>query len=325
MKKKVLITGASGFVGYHLINEALRHDLDVFAAVRKSSRIDHLEALPLNFTTVDFEDAPQLEQNLKANQYNYIIHAAGITRALKPEDYNKVNAGYTRNLAEAVKRSGVPLEKFVLVSSLAAMGPLAKNQEDVSDPAPITSYGKSKLMAEKILEGFNFPAIIVRPTAVYGPREKDIFLLFKSIKSGLELYIGRECQHLSFIHANDLADAIMALLLSSYTKKTYNLTDGKVYDRYALSSIAKNLLGKKTFKMHLSVGATRRAAGIMEWIYALNGKIPALNREKLAELTALNWCYSIENIKRDIGFAPKYNLENGLKQTINWYKQNNWI
>src|SRR5215217_7015400 len=155
MRERLLITGASGFVGYHLINEALKANLEVFAAVRKSSNIKHLSGLDVNFTDLEYNDPAALEKEMREKQYTYIIHAAGVTRARTIEEYNTINAQYTLNLAKAAVDSGIGLKKFVLVSSLAAIGPLDNIDGVINEdttPKPITAYGASKLLAEEKLK-----------------------------------------------------------------------------------------------------------------------------------------------------------------------------
>ena len=323
--KRVLITGASGFVGYHLIDAAVKQGYEVFAAVRRASKVDHLKSLPISFTFLNFENVTSLEKEIKEKKYNYIIHAAGITKAGNKEKYETVNAVYTFNLASAVKKSGVELQKFVFVSSLSAIGPKTTGIDSELKPTPVTAYGESKLLAEHHLSAFDLPILTIRPTAVYGPRERDIFLMLKAISQGYEVYIGKNPQHLTFIHAADLAEVAIRLLQSPFIHKTYNLTDGFSYDRYALSNIAKEVLEKKTLKVHLPVGVVKIVAGFLEGMSLINGKTPALNRDKLKELTADNWHYEIEEIKRDIGFSPSFNLKEGLRQTLQWYQKNKWI
>ena len=324
MKKKVLITGASGFVGYHLIQEALDKGLDVVAAVRSSSKVDHLQSLPIGFTTLDFGNRQELVSDIKEKSYHYIIHAAGVTKAGKREEYEKVNAMYTRNIALAASESGIAIEKFVLMSSLAALGPVKEGGQSPV-PNPVTSYGRSKLLAERHLAEVDIPYIVLRPTAVYGPRERDIFLMLKAISRGLEFYIGRGEQQLSFIHVKDLSAVAVRALTSLPVNKTYNITDGRSYDRYALGNITKELLGKRTIKLHLPVTVTRGAVAAIEAMYSLTGKTLTVNREKLNELTAANWYYAIDEAKNDLGFEPQYNLNDGLRQTLQWYKQQQWI
>lgn len=329
MKKKVLITGASGFVGYHLISEALAANLEVYAAVRPGSNLKHLEGLPVHYIHLDYISVEKLRSSLNEIGIDYIVHAAGTTKAKTESDYNKINAGYTKHLAIAASTLDKPLEKFVFVSSLAALGPqknLGSQIENHTVAQPVTSYGKSKLLAEAKLKKIQgLPLLVFRPTAVYGPREKDIFILFNSINKGLEPHIGRFPQQLSFIYVTDLAKLIISSLQSGVINKSYNVTDGEVYDRYALANLAKEILQKRTLKFHLPVAVVSALASLLDKIYAKSSNTPALNREKMAELTAVNWACNINELKKDLNFKPSFNLERGLLETLTWYKANKWL
>lgn len=326
MKQRVLITGASGFVGYHLIEEALKNDLEVYAAVRKSSQIDHLKNLDIKFTYPDYRNELALQQEIELNKYDYIIHAAGVTSARNANEYNVINAGYTRNLAKAAEAAGV--KKFVLISSLAAVGPLKTLNGIITEetpPKPVTAYGKSKLLAEKQVKATAaLDYTILRPTAVYGPRDKDIFIALKQFAKGFEPHIGKFEQKLSFIYVKDLAKASVRALYKG-SRKTYNIADGNFYDRYELAQSTKNVLGIKTIKVHLPVNFVKLIAGLAEIIGYLRHKAPALNREKLNELAAVNWFCSIDQAKYDLGFYPEYDLKAGIKASITWYKANQWL
>jgi nucleoside-diphosphate-sugar epimerase len=327
MRERVLITGASGFVGYHLINEALRNDLEVFAAVRKSSNISHLSELDIQYTDLAYNDPESLKKDIEEKKYTYIIHAAGVTRARTIEEYNTINADYAFNLAKAAADAGV-VKKFVLVSSLAAIGPLNDINgiiDEQTAPNPVTAYGVSKLLAEqkfKTVAGLNYT--ILRPTAVYGPRDTGIFIFFKQLSKRIEGYIGRAEQRLSFIYVTDLACACVKALTSG-GQQAYNLSDGKSYTKYDLGTEARKTLTGKTFKFHIPVNFMKLVATLAEKVSNLKGEAPILNREKLNELTAVNWICSIEQAKKDIGFEPMFDLNKGVTETINWYKQNNWL
>ncbi|MCC8426235.1 NAD(P)-dependent oxidoreductase [Mucilaginibacter sp. UR6-11] len=328
MKEKVLITGASGFVGYHLIIEALHNNLEVFAAVRNNSKIDHLKDLAIEYVYPDYTDITSLKKDLLEKQYDYIIHAAGITRARSAAEYDRVNAEYTANLAQAGLELGSQLKKFVLISSLAAVGPLKALDGIITadtPPDPITAYGSSKLLAEKKLKAIgDLNYTILRPTAVYGPRDTGIFIFFKQVSRHLEAYIGRGEQKLSFIYVKDLAKASIRALHSG-NKQTFNLSDGNFYDKYQLGHLSKNILKVKTFKFHLLVNFVKLIALVSEKVSSLRNTAPILNLEKLDELTAVNWSCSIEPVKQDLGFYPQYSLEDGLYETLEWYRTNNWI
>ncbi len=329
MKQKVLITGASGFVGFHLIEAALANGLEVYAAIRRSSDIKHLASYNIQYTYPDFNSVESLEKELKEKQYDFIIHAAGTTKAKNQDEYNRVNADYTVNLATAVVNSGIDLKKMVFISSLAAIGPLANadgliNEQNV--PTPVTAYGKSKLLAEEKLKNLNLPLIVLRPTAVYGSRDKDIFIILKTFSRGLEPYIGRVGQRLSFVYVKDLASATVNALFAAETANgSYNMTDGNCYDRYEMANICKDVLKTKTFKFHLPMPVVKGLALVLEKTYGFLDKTPALNREKLAELTAANWCCDIAKAKDQLSFLPTYDLRKGLTEALGWYKTEKWL
>lgn len=326
-KQKILITGASGFLGYHLVQSALEMGLDVSAGIRNSSNIKHLKAFPVKYVYPNFDNINSLENELDKQQYDYIIHAAGITKAKNEEDFNKVNARYTYNIAKAAAKMGA-LKKIIFISSLAAVGPLGSMDEIISEqttPQPVTIYGKSKLLAEQQLIAMDLPWLILRPTAIYGPREKDIFILLRMIRNGLEPYIGKTPQQLSFIHVGDVADTTINALFSRQEKNIYHLADGNSYNRYELAGITKSVLKKRTVKLHLPIGFVRSLAGVLEKSYDVFNKVPALNKDKIQELTALNWNCSIHKATHELGFNPSYTLQEGLTQTLQWYKKHKWL
>jgi len=328
MKERVLITGASGFVGYHLILEALKNNLEVFAAIRKTSKIDHLAHLNIKYTYPEFDNPEALKKELQEKQYHYIIHAAGTLRARTFSEYDQINAEYTYNLAYAAASSRGAFKKFVFISSLAAVGPLDTFEGIITEdtmPNPITTYGRSKLLAENRLKSINkLNYTILRPTAVYGPRDKDIFIFLKQVAKGIEPYIGHIQQKLSFIYVTDLATAAIKALHTG-DNKIYIIADGNFYNRYKMAELTKNILTIKTVKFHIPVNFVKMIAFIAEKVGSLSKKAPVINREKLNELKAVNWSCAIEKARVDLGFIPQYDLQAGLTEAFDWYKANNWL
>lgn len=329
MKKRVLITGGSGFVGYHLVEAALLSGMDVTVAIRRSSSVTHLACFSIKYVYPDFNQIDDLIKMLEDGQFNYIIHAAGLTKAKTAESYGLVNVTYSKNLALAAVEAAIPLERFVLVSSLAAVGPLTEKYALINEdtvPKPVTLYGASKLHAEQELSVIrNLPLVIIRPTAVYGPREKDIFIIIKSIKKGLEPHIGSFPQQLSFIYVKDLAQVILLALTTETVSKAFNISDGHQYDRYALANALKKILAQKTLKIHLPVFLVGMLASLMEIVFKNAKDVPALNKEKMNELTARNWGCDVGKAKKELLFEPTYSLSTGLEETVDWYKKHNWF
>jgi len=329
MKKRILITGATGFVGFHLIEVALADNLQVFANTRPSSNTEHLQSLNINFVELDFESIYALAKNIEENKYDYVVHAAAVTKAKNLDEYNKYNASYARNLAIAVSKATHKVEKFVFVSSLAAMGPLKVTDDLLNENGrlnPVTHYGKSKALAETYLSNIqNLPLLVFRPTAVYGPRERDILMVLKAISRGFEVYMGNANQKLSFIYVKDLAEIMISSLKSNLVNRTYNVSDGHVYGRSSFSESARLIMQKRTFRVTVPLPLIKGIAWSMEKAYKFAGKMPTLNIDKVNELTGINWACDIGNIKKDLGFSPRYQLQQGLEETIKWYRSNKWL
>lgn len=327
--KKILITGASGFIGSALIEEGLKRGYEMVAGIRSTSSRKYLADERIKFFELDFTDQKKLEQQLiKHGRFDYIIHNAGITRAKKIQDYFTVNAQYTKHLADALISSNNVPDKFIYMSSLAAVGP-GTTQEPISHtdvPRPVTSYGKSKLESENYLRSLkDFPYIIIRPTAVYGPRDKDIYILLKMLNSNFEAYIGFGKQVLSFVFVKDLAHAIFLTLESPHKQKEYFVSDGLIYDSRTFNSIAKKYLKKKTISITIPTAVLQPIAYTAEAIAALFGNIAVLSRERVKEFGARNWSVDTNPLQTETGFKAEHDLESGLKETIAWYKAHGWL
>ncbi|HLR01085.1 MAG TPA: NAD(P)-dependent oxidoreductase [Sphingobacterium sp.] len=331
MKQKVLITGASGFVGKHLVKEAQKNGFEVHAAVRKTSNLQPIKEYIDAFKYLDYEAPENMKGLLRKEQYSYIIHAAALTTAKTEEQMQKVNVEFTLTLVEAAFESCPNLIRFVYVSSLAAIGPVKFADLPITEKTPyhpITMYGRSKKISEQILYNkYNkYPITIVRPTAVYGPEERDIFMVFKTMNKGFDPYIGRKPQKLSFVYVADLVDALLSACSPADPGiKCYNITDGKVYLRYDMAEIYKGVFNKKLLRVHIPVGIVRAAAELMQIVYRKSDKTPILYPERIQELTAESWACDITSAVEELAYKPKYDLDKGLKRTLRWYKENNWL
>lgn len=327
MSEKVLITGASGFLGYHIINAAVENGYDVYAAIRSKSNIKHLENLPIKYVVLDYKDAEGLQKIFEEKQFDYVIHAAGTTKANSEQEYDLVNNIYTQTLAIAAAKNK-NVKRFVFISSLAALGPSKSPGKNITEnipPDPVTAYGKSKLNAENNLKKVDIATTIFRPTAIYGPREKDIFIVTQTISKGIDAYIGRINQQLSFVYGADMGEIAVKALKQTGGNAEYNITDGNSYSRYAYADIVKQLLKKKAVRFHLPLPVFKTILFFVEKISKAMNKVPAVSLEKLGELTAENWACDISKVKNELGFHPKFDLEKGLKASVEWYKENKWL
>jgi nucleoside-diphosphate-sugar epimerase len=333
--KNILITGASGFIGSFLVEEGLKQGFQVYAGIRKSSSRGYLKDDRIQFLEFDFSTREKilvtLEDCRKNNiRFQYIIHNAGLTKAQKKEDFYNVNCRNTVHFIEALIQAEMVPEKFVFVSSLAAYGPgnpfTGEPVRLADEPKPIELYGKSKLDAERYITALrDFPWLIIRPTGVYGPKEKDYFVFFQTINRGMEPYIGFKKQILTFIYVRDLVRVIYLALASSHVNKAWFASDGKEYPSELFAQITKKALGKKTVKFTVPLFLVKTIATIGEHVAGLWGSTPTLNTDKYNVLKSTNWRCEVEPLEKDLGFKAEYDLEKGVAETLEWYKREKWL
>ncbi len=333
--KTILITGATGFVGYHIIERAIEKGYNLIASVRNSSDITHLKKYNIPTVVLSLSDPTKLKSELLnlRNTYgcvDFIVHNAGITQSLNNDDYYRVNYTLTKNLIDSLIKIEMVPQKFILTSSIAALGPgnqlsLLPIKEDAK-PHPVTHYGKSKLMAEEYLRTQNtLPWIILRPTIVYGPREKNFFKMIKAIDNGLEVYVGSKKQMLSFIYVSDLVNSMLEICDNKVKNESFNLCDGKSYSIKIVNRAIKKVLSKQTISLVLPVFFVRIIAYIVGLISSFSRKAPILNLDKVNEIVQLNWLCDNSKIINETGFIPTHDFDLGIIKTINWYKTNGWL
>ena len=330
---KILITGASGFIGSFIVEEALKRGFETWAAVRKSSSKAYLQDERINFIELNLSSKEQLVEQLKGKGFDYVVHAAGVTKCLNKQDFSRINTLGTKNLVDALREVGMPLKRLVFISSLSIFGAIKEQQpyeeiRETDSPQPNTAYGKSKLEAEKYLEslGTRVPYIILRPTGVYGPREKDYFIMAKSIKGHSDLAVGYKRQDITFVYVQDVVQAVFLALEKGENGRKYFLSDGLVYQSTTFSDLIHEELGRPWWiRITAPVWVLRIVTFFGEYVGRMTGKVTALNNDKYNILKQRNWRCDIQPAIDELGYQPKYDLKRGVKETIKWYKDNGWL
>ena len=342
---KILITGASGFIGSFIVEEALRRGFETWAAVRKSSSREYLQDERIKFIELNLSSKEQLMEQLKPHRFDYVVHAAGVTKCLNKDDFRRINTEGTKNLADALIALQMPLKRFVFVSSLSIFGAIREQQpyEEIREsdtPQPNTAYGRSKLEAERYLDslGSRIPYIILRPTGVYGPREKDYFIMAKSIQQHSDFSVGYKRQDITFVYVEDVVQAVFLALnplhlpLAKGEKegvvngRKYFLSDGEVYQSTTFSDLIHEELGRPWWiRITAPVWVLRIVTFCGEYIGRMTGKVTALNNDKYNILKQRNWRCDIQPAIDELGYQPKVKLEEGVRRSIKWYKENKWL
>jgi len=330
MAKKLLITGANGFVGSWLVEEAIAQGYLVYAGIRRTSNTKYLTDPRINYFYYSFEQEDALRENLINHQFDYIILNAGIVVAKNKETYFKVNAGYTRKFCRMLVEERLLPSKLIYISSLASHGPAEHQVKQVLDsdsaPHPATWYGESKLQAERfVMNARPISYLIFRPTAVYGPRDTEMVSVYKAIKKGLSAKIGAGNMDASFIYVKDLAKVVIDALSARAINKSYFVSDGNVHPIEEFNDKVANLLGKNPMKVTIPFGVMKLVAAASEIQGRLTGKPPLLDRNKVKEYFARSFAVDISELERDFNFKPQYGIEAGLKETIAWCQENDLL
>ncbi len=352
---RILVTGASGFVGSFICSEGLERGFEVWAGMRSTSSSQYLKDERLRFAELDLGNYELLCQQLRQYKeamggkgWDYVVHAAGATKSLKREGFFKTNTEGTKNLVRALIAEDMVPRRFVFVSSLSIFGAIHEKPypyepiRDTDTPVPNTAYGESKWQAEQFLQSLNshgeeqtvngkspqgFPYVILRPTGIYGPRERDYFIMAKSIKQHVDFAVGYKPQDITFVYVDDVVQAVFkAFDAPNAVGKGYFLSDGRVYNSRAFSDLLQQELGNP-WVLHIKAPlwflwiVCAISGTVNRWM----GKLTTLNLDKYHILSQRNWQCDIEPARCDLGYEPQVQLEEGVRRSVQWYKQAGWL
>ena len=327
--KQALVTGGTGFIGSHLVEALLLQDVRVRCLVRSSSNLRWLDGIDVELVEGDCIAPDSLDEAVK--DVDTVFHLAGTLWATRESEFFRHNVEGTQNLLEACKRTCPELHRFVQVSSQAAAGPSTPEnlRSELDHPRPVTPYGASKLEAERVVLGYKerFPVVILRPCAVYGPRDTGFLTYFRLVRRGfLVEFGGRWEREASLCHVSDIVRGIMAAADRKVASgSVYFLADSEPYSWREVESMLEEAIGVNAKRLMIPAWILILLGTLGQVYGRVTGKFVKLNRARVAEMLARNWGCDVSRAKRDLNFAPEINLRSGLHDVVRWYKQEQWL
>ena len=322
----VFVTGGTGFIGSHLADSLINNPAveRVRCLVRSSDK--WLEGKEFERVKGDLHSIQTLEKALK--DVDIIYHLAGVVKAPSQREFDYANVDATENLLRIAEKLGI--RKLVITSSLAAAGPSNGSPVTEDDPMrPVSMYGESKKRMEEMIHdvaGDEMSVTIIRPPAVYGPREDQIYTLFKMMNYGIAPIVGNGYHpELSIVYVQDVIQGI--LKAGEQTEKgvhTYFISGEEIANWNRIRDIVTKVSGRKNIAVKIRPGWVKKIAGAVETTASFFGTYPVINREKANEMI-LEWTCSHEKAKKELHYKPEYSLEEGISRTLRWYKQHGWL
>jgi len=304
---QVLVTGGTGFIGSHLVEWLLKDGHEVFCLVRNPLKIKWLNGLPVKLIVGNCCEPFNLPK------VEVIYHVAGVIKAKKPSFFYEVNFKGTMNLAKMILKQRLAVKYFVFVSTLAVCG------------NNLSHYAKSKWLAERELLKLSLPVVIFRPTAIYGPRDKEFLGWCRLIKYGIAP-IFNPSGILSFCYVEDLIQALGAVMKKNdLSGKIFHISDGKAYKWEEALMILSRILKKRPIYVKIPKEISLFLALIAEFLNVFSKEPIIFTRDKLKELFHKNWFCDIADVKDQLDYIPKYDLFSGMVKTINWYQKQGWL
>jgi len=318
---KAFVTGATGFIGSHLCEELLKRGYSVTCLVRETSDLKWIDTLNLRYVKGDCTDKESLCKVL--HDFDYVFHLAGLTKSSSDDAFFSINTRGAENLIKAVSEKNPQVKRFVYISSLSAAGP-SKNGTPVDEqvyPAPVSNYGRSKLEGEKEILKYKdtIPVTIIRPAAVYGPRDKDFLVLFRMVKKGIFPYWGKS--YYSFLYVDDL---VQGIILCAERKEavgnTYFMSEHDAHTNEEVVKLISSALNAKALRLKVP-------KFVMPLCSFIGDKTRAgiINKDKIKELTHSYWVCNSRKASEEIGFTPRIVIKEGMKWTADWYRIHKWL
>jgi nucleoside-diphosphate-sugar epimerase len=323
-----VVTGANGFVGSHLVDLLLTKNFTVRCVVRKSSDLKWLKDKKIETINSGLQNKEGLRTAFK--DASYIFHVAGVVKSKKPEGYFEGNVENTRFILETAMEFKDSLKRILIVSSLTATGPSLNGLpvDETTSCNPITTYGKSKFQQEELVIKYmpSLPITICRAPAVYGERDTEILIFFKTFAGGLMTTIGFDKKTISLIHVSDLVYGFYLAALNDKSKgEIYFISSEKLYTWEEIGKVTSEVMNKKPFSVKVPHSIVYLIASIAQFFALFSSKPATLNIEKAKDITRNSWTCSTLKAMNDFGYKQNVSIEVGIKRTVDWYKMMKWL
>lgn len=325
---EILITGATGFVGSHVADRLVELGHTVRALTRSTSSTKWLADKPIKVVQGNMLDIESLREAVEGT--DVVIHIAGTTAARDKKGFFEGNQLSTRNLLEAVRKFNPGIKQFIHASSQTAVGPSLDGTPvtETTPPHPITTYGMSKRAAEEECERMreHFPITILRLAAVYGPRDTAILTFFQTVKQGLKPLIGFRDKYVNLVHISDIVHSFeLAMTREEAKNQTYLIGAEQHYSWREVSNLTCAILEKRAFTLRLPHALVYTVAGFSEVFNMMKKKPSVLNWEKGKDIVQAHWTCSVEKAVKEMGYRQQMSLDQGIRHTTEWYKQQQWM
>jgi 2-alkyl-3-oxoalkanoate reductase len=321
---KVLVTGATGFVGSHLVEALRRRGDDVTILARSAQKATALAPLGVEVMLGDLNDRPALERAVQGRDVVY--HVAGVVAARSEADFMATNRDGTRHLTDAARGAGGP--RLVLVSSMAAAGPTIKGRPLRGDeaPRPVTAYGRSKLAAEQAVTASGLDWTIVRPPVVYGPRDQEVLKVFRLARLGIAPVLGDGSQELSAVYGPDLAEALIAAgTCATAVGRTYYACHPEVFTGAQMARAVGRAMGRSPAVIRVPATVGRGVLTLTGAAARVAGRTTILTADKANEFFQPAWTGDPSRLTQDTGWRAAHDLAQGLEATCRWYRAAGWL
>ncbi len=322
---KAFITGGTGFIGSHLIEALLKKGFEIYALARDFNKLKWIKGLDIKLLKGDLFNIPELPLDL-----DYVFHLAGSTKSWDLASYYTVNQLGTASLFQSLADQKISPKKVIYLSSISASGPSwgKKPVEEDDIAKPVTHYGRSKLLGEKEVLKFkkSIPVVIIRASAIFGPRDTDFLHYFKTIQKGILLSCGANQILISLCYVKDL---VKSLLLSAQKNiqsgEIINIAYSNPYDWDDIGIAAGKAMNKKLKRLQVPLYAYYLAALINNIHMRISKKSSIINLEKYKELKQRAWIVNTDKAKKMLPFIPQYSFQKAINETIDWYLNHQWL